>query len=176
MLKNKALALAMILAALPAAAQANSATTQSIVSMTLAGVSCTVTSDTNPSFGTLTNPITTLESTTGQLDLTCGNANTAVKLAFNDTSNSGTYNFTMTNSTTTSATQTFQICDNTEFTGTTCPNGYEYKNTTADQHALPTGAGNSYYNYDVYFAPAAGGSINLTSGTYFDTLTETITF
>jgi hypothetical protein len=175
MLKSKALLLAgALLAALPGAAQANSATTQSIVSMTLAGVSCTLTSNTNPSFGTLTNPIATLQYTTGSLDITCGNTSTPVKLAFNDSTNSGTFNFTMTNSTTTTATQTFQICDYQQFTGTSCPNGYQYKNTTADQHALPTGS--SGYNFDVYFAPPANGTINLVGGTYFDTLTETITF
>jgi hypothetical protein len=168
-----AAAACLIPATRPAAA--NTATSQTVVSMNITGSSCTLSSNgSDPSFGTLSNPITAEQSTSGSFYISCGGSSPALKISFNDASNTGTANFTMTNSTTTTATQTYQICDGTQFTGTTCPNGFQYKNTTAFSLALPSN-GTQSYSFVPYFIPGAGG-INLTGGSYFDTLTATITF
>jgi hypothetical protein len=132
-----------------------------------------VSSETSPGFGTLTNPVASLQQTNGALLLSCGQGTTSAKLAFSDASNSGTFNFTLTNTSTSTATQAFQICDQSEFTGSSCPSGYEYKDTATDLHAVPVN--NEYYYYTVFFNPPPGG-VNLTTGAYIDTLTETISF
>jgi len=171
-------AVAALLAAAPAAAAANTATNQTVVSMTIQGAACSLSNFTDPSFGVLGNPISGVQTAEGTLTISCGSSSPTLKIAFNDASNSGSVNFTMTNSTTTTATATYQICDFYQFenagAGTTCPNGFGYKNTTSDAHALST-AGTQTYDFVAYITPPTGG-IDYTSGSYFDTLTETISF